>query len=100
MFNSKKLQAQEKKITHLTTKINELATENWKLNEKIKNSEEIIRKLDQQQRKAEKLFIDALNEQRLKISQSIEVIKYLCSKCGVKLIKKEETTKKTTKKGK
>lgn len=76
MFNLKTLQQQKTQLKIQTARINNLY--------------DIIKKLEQQQRKSEKLFIDALNEQREKIAECIKVIVFLCNKNGIKLINKKE----------
>lgn len=81
----------EEKIENLKEEINRIETNN--IEEKIKIQEN-LKKIVNQQKKLEKLTINALNEQRLKITQIIEVIKYICIKQNIKLSEKPTTNKK------
>lgn len=73
-----------------------------RIKESIELNSTDIKKLYQMFNKLNKendIFIEALNEQRVKISQSIYVIQYICKKLNIKLSEPKEKSNKTTKKG-
>lgn len=100
MFNQKTLYNHWERIRVLERQVRDLYEQNEILLKKVDESEVKINKLINQQKKSEQLFIEALNEQRLRITQCIEVIKYLCNINNVKLINKKENNKKNKKKEK
>lgn len=87
----------KKTINKIIEELAKTVTDNYEFETKTKENwlkaMKRIEKLEQNNT----LFLEALNEQRTKITQCIEVIKYLCSKNEIKVKTKEETKKKKEK---